>query len=293
MHWRALAPGLTLAVALLVGTAPARAQVEETPDAMIERALALRDAGNDVDAHDLIVRAQALSPTPRNTAQLGLVEQALGLFVLSEQHLVQALAAADDSWIRRRRARLEQSLGLVRQRLGSVDLLTSVPGATVSIGGEVVGVTPFAAPIRVEIGTIPAEVSLDGYRTQTVSLVVTANALNRQTVRLLPNPPVAPLPAVTTDAPVVVASPPVLPPPTTPVRAAQPEPGDPPTPVEPSGGGSITSRWWFWTILGVVVAGGGVALAVALSSDSVTNAPPIPGDEPAGGVIQTLSLSQW
>ena len=110
----------TLAAALVSLAVPVYAQTDETPDAMIERALTMRDNGNDVGAHELIVRAYALSATPRNAAQLGLVEQALGMFVPAEQHLSQALAVAGDPWIQRRRAPLEQSLELTRQRLGSL-----------------------------------------------------------------------------------------------------------------------------------------------------------------------------
>lgn len=275
-------PALSI-LALLACATPARAQRPESADALIERALVLRDSGDDAAALALIVQAHALSPTPRSAAQLGLVEQALGSFVLAEQHLLQALGAASDPWIRRRRAPLEASLASVRQRLGSIDLVTSVPGARVSLGDEVLGTTPFAAPVRAAIGTVPVEVSLAGYRTQIVSIVVVAGELSRQTVTLQADAP--------TPAPVVPAAQLTVTPeaPTarvleSPTRAA---------PAEHAEGGSVLGEWWFWTLVGVVAAGASVGVAVALSSETVTTAPLIGGDEPTGGVIATLSSRGW
>jgi len=267
-----------LTPALVASSAHAQAQGvrAETPEAMVERALDMREAGNDTGAHELIERAHRLSPTPRTAAQLGLVEQALGLFVLAEQHLTTALAAATDAWIRARRERLEQSLALVKARLGSVEILTNVPGAQVSIGGDVVGTTPLAAPVRVQIGTAAVEVTLAGYRSQNVSVLVTADSLSRQTVRLLPVP---------VDEPVAVG-------PTGPVRENGLGPVATPDPVDRSDDGGVFSQWWFWTIVAVVVVGAGVGLTVALTStDTVTTASPIQGDE--GGVITTLSATRW
>ena len=150
-----------------------------------------------------------------------------------------------------------------------------------SVGGEVIGTTPFAAPVRVQIGTVTVEVSRSGYRTESVSVIVTANALSRQMVRLQPIRE-RPQLAVTGDGPAVTDRTRLLDPP----MEREPE-------VPNRGGGSVASKWWFWTLIGVAVAGTSVGVAVAVSSGTTTNAPLIAGDEPVGGVIQTLSLPSW
>lgn len=54
--------------------------------------------------------------------------------------------------------------------------------------------------------------------------------------------------------------------PTPEVRAPSPtQPAPPPPGASAEGEGGVTSKWWFWTAIGVVVAGAGVAGAVALS----------------------------
>jgi hypothetical protein len=60
-------------------TAKARpAEAEVRSEALIVRALALREAGNEEEAFGLLERAYELSPNPRAAAQLGTCEQALG-----------------------------------------------------------------------------------------------------------------------------------------------------------------------------------------------------------------------
>src|SRR5690606_11181160 len=102
---------LSLVIALsLAGVAYAQ---EDSPEALIERARALRAAGGEAAAHPLLVEAFERSGTPRARAQLAFSHQALGQWREAYEGLVAALAS-DDPWVARRRATLEGALEIVR-----------------------------------------------------------------------------------------------------------------------------------------------------------------------------------
>lgn len=60
----------------------------------------------------------------------------------------------------------------------------------------------------------------------------------------------------------------------------------PTTAAHRNGDPSVLETWWFWTIIGAVVVSA-VAIIITVSTDRQTR-PPIPGDLPAGGVIEAL-----
>lgn len=185
---------LSIAVAAWsLGALRASAQTNESPDALIDRGFDLREHGDDAGALRLFTQAYEAGHSPRALAQMGLAEQALGTFALAEQHLADALESASDPWITSHHDVLLAALTSIGQRLGSVQIVTNLPGASISIGGEVVGTTPLAAPLRVQIGTRPVEVSLAGYLTQSISVIVNAGELAQQTVTLLPVPVAPPI----------------------------------------------------------------------------------------------------
>ena len=122
---------LLAAVLTWVAPATAAAQTEDasaeqappedvSPEVLIDRAVDLREAGDDVGARALLGRAYDEAHTPRSARARAAVEQALGLGVASERHLGEALGATDDPWIDRYRASLEQSLARVRENIGSI-----------------------------------------------------------------------------------------------------------------------------------------------------------------------------
>ena len=151
---RRAASAFCFCVAMLVGSS-AHAQEADASTraaALVEHALDLRETGDDVQARALIAEAHALSPTPRSAAQLGLVEQALGLWADAERHLHEAVTHADDDWIRAHRRALDHSLEIIATNLGSLEVLANVEGATVSIRGSVVATLPSPAA-RVQVGS--------------------------------------------------------------------------------------------------------------------------------------------
>lgn len=265
---RVIAARAAALVALfLVGTLAALPQVagaqppEQTPEALIDRAIDLRTRGDDVAAHDLLARAFAQSPTPRATAQLGLVEQALGRWVEAERHIAQALAHREDEWISRNRAALEGSLATVRDHLGSLDVLCDVDGARLVVRGETLGRTPLAEPIRLPAGRVDVEVVADGHAPEVFSIEVRPGELSRQTVELQP---------------LVVPPPESVSPPESEMElgvAADPEVEAP----------ARRRRWWPWALAAVVAVGAATAIGFAASGG---RQPPIPGTD--GVVVVAL-----
>jgi len=229
--------------------AAARAQSAGDADAMIERAIDLREAGNDLEARTLLREAYALSPTPRAAAQLGLVEQALGLWVDAERHLVEAISRANDQWVARRRQLLDQSLSIVRENLGSLEILANVEGAVVLIRGTRVATLPLSAPLRLPAGRAEIEIRANGHQTLTFSIVIPVAGFARQLVELQPESanearPMTPEPD----------------------RETEPTGDENRTPEASAGGPSFV---WSWAALAVTGAAGGVAIALGVHTVSV------------------------
>jgi hypothetical protein len=246
-----------LAVAsLVVVLAPAsgRAQddAQKQVDAIIKKAVELRRQGNDRDALTELQRATSIANPPRLTAQIGLAEQALGLWVASDKHLRQALEQASDPWIKKSRRLLDESLATVDAHLGSLDVWGQPEGAEVVIDGDVAGTLPLAAPLKLQAGTVELTVRAAHFLPATRKLEISSGANVREHVVLRAVPVVTQ--AVAPDSgpqPAVAVTP-------TPDR----------TPSDDDDHGSVFTRWWFWTIAAAVVAGGVTAVVLATRKPS-------------------------
>src|SRR5690348_2231148 len=104
---------------------------EAQAEALIRHGVSLRAAGRDDEALAEFQRANAIHSSPRAIAQIGLAEQAVGHWLDADEHVRAALAAANDPWIQHNRAALEEALGVISHRLGSLDVRGGVPGAEV------------------------------------------------------------------------------------------------------------------------------------------------------------------
>jgi hypothetical protein len=102
----------------------------DDPESLIHEGIELRKAGQDARAEGYIRRAYELAPTPRATAQLGLVELAVSDFVNAETHLSEALASGHDAWILQYQKVLETSRNMARANLLRIEVTGSPPGAT-------------------------------------------------------------------------------------------------------------------------------------------------------------------
>lgn len=157
----------------------------ETANKLVVEGQELRKAGRDEEALAKFRKAQDLAPTPRTLAQVALAEQALGLFPTAEKHLDEALAATKDPWIAKHRQTLEDARKNVADRLGSLDVRTSVPAALL-LDGEALGSTPLTAPLRVAVGPHTLVVTAEGFERGTRSITVERGALARETFTLAP-----------------------------------------------------------------------------------------------------------
>jgi hypothetical protein len=157
----------------------------ETANKLVVEGQDLRKAGRDEEALAKFRKAQELAPAPRTLAQVALAEQALGLFPAAEKHLDEALAATTDAWIAKHRQTLEDARKNVADRLGSLDVRTSVPASLV-IDGEAQGATPLAAPLRVAVGPHTLVVTAEGFERGSRSITVERGALARESFTLAP-----------------------------------------------------------------------------------------------------------
>ncbi|MBL8678742.1 MAG: PEGA domain-containing protein [Myxococcales bacterium] len=146
-----------------VGTAENESATQA--EALVAQGIQLRRASQDQQALLLFRQAFALVPSPRTRAQIALAEQALGQWAQAEVDLRAALAEREDPWIQRNVEALDAALTAITAHLGSLEVTSSVAGATLWVNGREVGPLPLAAPARIETGTTQIEVRRSGYNT--------------------------------------------------------------------------------------------------------------------------------
>jgi hypothetical protein len=159
------ATGLTGALLLLATASAALATPVQESEELMRRGNELRRAGDDEGALPIFKRAYDVYRTPRTTAQLGLVEWALGRWVDADEHLTEALKAVNtDVWIRSNRTTIESALSVAKRNVGRVEITGDPPGAEVLVNGREVGKVPLEAPIRVIAGSVDIELRAPGHR---------------------------------------------------------------------------------------------------------------------------------
>jgi hypothetical protein len=179
------------------GTEAARATPATGPEADAEAAIAkgvaLRQEGKDADALAYFRRAYQTFPSPRARAQIGLDEQALGMWLEAEADLAAALApaSADDPWVKRYRQPLESALAIVRGRLGSLEIVSNVPAAEVIVDGARVGTGP--GPFRVVAGERTVVVQAAAYHSVSRTVGIPGGGIARETFELVPAAAAPPL----------------------------------------------------------------------------------------------------
>ena len=171
-----------LSLAIFFGSSSAHADDAES---IIAHGVELREQGRDDQALLEFRRAFAMTPSPRARAQMALAEQALGLWVSAEIDLLEATRGADP-WIAKNRAALTQSLAVIQQHLGSLEIRGGSAGGEVFVDGASVGALPMASGRRVEAGTRNVEVRAKGYYTASRVVTVPPAGIARETIELRP-----------------------------------------------------------------------------------------------------------
>lgn len=212
MSARAITAGVCFFAATLATTAAFGQPASE--QSLLDRGVHLRERGDDAGALETFTAAWNLSSSARARAQMALAEQALGRWVLAEEHLRDALTHRHESWIRHNLASLNAALAVIEDHLGDLDVRCETPGATLWIADAQVATLPLTSPRRMPLGAVSFEVRAAGFETERRTAVIAARSLSRESVEMHPTPPEAPPTPVTPPvAPVVPVVVPVTPPP--------------------------------------------------------------------------------
>jgi hypothetical protein len=237
----------TLLVLLLLAAPAAPGEGSEAD--LIRRGVAEREQGRDQAALELFGQAFDRYHTPRAQAQMGLACQALGRWGEADGHLSAALASTADPWITSNRRVLEQALAVIGQHVGTVEVLSNVPGTEILVDGRLVGQLPLRRPLRLSGGQAMVQARAEGYVTAQRPVSVVPGQLTRESFTLLPVP---------RDA--------TPPPPPPPAYVEAPAPVGPPPPT------FLQSRWTFVGAAAATAVVGGLALWSGLDTLSARDA---------------------
>ncbi|MDF2698193.1 MAG: hypothetical protein K0S65_6576, partial [Labilithrix sp.] len=178
-----------IAVALVVGAAftasSALADAQSEAEALIVKGVDLREKGRDEEALAVFRQALARSPSSRARAQVGLAEQALGMWTLAETDLAAALATEGDPWIAKNRGALDGALAVIRKHIATLEV-RGADKAEVYLDGVRLGTAP--GPFRVEAGKRTLEVRASGFQSTTRAVELPAGGIARETVTLVSTP---------------------------------------------------------------------------------------------------------
>jgi hypothetical protein len=175
-------PALVVLTALCLAPSVARAQSEV--EAHLQRGVALRREGRDVEAVVEFESAHRLAPSPRTAGQLGLALQASGDWVRGYEMLREATSARGDGWVERNRTALESALHVAEEHVGTVDVRGNIEGAQVLIDDRVQGELPLARPLVVMTGRHRLLVRRSGFAAVERPIQVRPGELSRESIVL-------------------------------------------------------------------------------------------------------------
>ncbi len=180
----AVALGVGIVALLVAPIRQVRAQGNDDAEKLIRQGIELRKAHDDEGAVRAFQQAYDQVHTPRAAGQLGLAEQALGRWEDAERHVAEALHAANDAWVAKNRATLDDALGTIQAHLGRVEVLGDPEGAEVSVNGRSVGKLPLAEPVRVSAGQVDVEMRAPGYVSAQRTLSIVGGQYQRLVLHL-------------------------------------------------------------------------------------------------------------
>jgi hypothetical protein len=225
------------AIALVITLALA-APAEPSEADLVKRGVSEREQGHDQAALDLFRQAFERYHTPRAQAQMGLACQALGRWGEADEDLRAALAAGSDPWIANHRKTLEETLVVIGEHVGTLDVLSNVPGTEILIDGRLIGALPLRRPLRLSAGTAMVQARAEGHASAQRPVTVVAKQLVRESFMLVPVAAAPPPPPAAAPPPAFVEAPAPSPPPPSFVR----------------------SRWTFIGVATATAVAGGLAL---------------------------------
>jgi hypothetical protein len=258
---------LCLGLSIVFGRTQVRA---EDADELVKRGIELRRKSKDTDALAEFKKAWAISKAPRIEAQMALAEQALGLWVAAEEHLLEALThAKSDPWTRKNSTTLTSALTVIQRHLGTLDVWGTPAGAAIFVNEKRIGTLPLEHPVRVSDDSVILRVHADDFLEWTRTVRVDPGQSIRQHVELIPGasaaaptqPPVAASDTGKARGDTSPAGSAVTPPLEAKAVAGIPEASPPPVTapradVQPSSSGGLRPYAW--------AAGAGAVLGIGL-----------------------------
>src|SRR2546423_2905946 len=148
---------LTVVVLLLTGlclSAPARAQTSEARErarALLAEGAKLFDDGDYEGALGKFEAAHRLVPSPKLYFNIGQAQRSLARDVEALEAFETFVAEAHDAPAERRRE-AEQAIAALGRRIARLRLRCDLDGASITVDGRAMGVTPRAAPLRLTAG---------------------------------------------------------------------------------------------------------------------------------------------
>ncbi|MEO8183030.1 MAG: tetratricopeptide repeat protein [Deltaproteobacteria bacterium] len=183
-----LASGALVLAPSLGRASPPAAEMAAGADveALVQRGIELRRAGNDSQALSIFEHAAALAPgSARVRAHLAATHQALGHWLDAEQQLSVVLGETNDPYVSRHRAALEKAYEFVNRRIGSLDVVGEPAGAAVLVNGTELGRLPLRGPAHLPVGSYVLEVRKDGYYALSRPIAITSRSVRREAVDLV------------------------------------------------------------------------------------------------------------
>ena len=159
----------------------------EDADELVKRGIELRRKAKDAEALAEFKKAWAISKTPRIEAQMAFAEQALGLWVAAEEHILDALThGQSDPWTKKNSATLNSALTIIQTHLGTLSVWGTPAGAAVFVNEKSVGTLPLEHPVRLSDDSAILRVRADGFREWTRTVRVDPGQTVREHVELIP-----------------------------------------------------------------------------------------------------------
>ncbi|HXX66259.1 MAG TPA: PEGA domain-containing protein [Polyangiaceae bacterium] len=184
---------LVLAVCIATQTALAQPQAPDVRSQLQEPAQRAWDAAKQLagasDYRGALVefqRAYDLSHNPRVLYNLGVTEKLLTHYARAVDAWEKELREGGAQLTAAEQQELRNAISIVQQFVTTIDVTANEPDATLSIDDYPVGKTPFAGPVRIDVGKRILKLSKDGF-TETVQTVdVAAGARTPVSFRIEP-----------------------------------------------------------------------------------------------------------
>jgi hypothetical protein len=190
-----------LGLVMLASPLSAQSDPPQSFESLMEDGLRLREAGRDAEALALFEKCLELAPASGQAiGQVAFAEMALGRLVLAEAHLNAALRHADDPWVGRHRAALEEAQRSMNAQLATVEIPVEGAEVTFTESGQV-GTRRTPVTLRFSPGRHELRVTAPGFEAALTTLNVEAGQI------LTYLPPRHPSVVTTISEPIVSANP--------------------------------------------------------------------------------------